>query len=95
MVIQITSSVCVQKTTENKPSQEEGGGGNDPVPSGGPEDTPLSPEVPEEDGVLIEEGEVDMRAMMVIGRLMRFDLLRLPPQPKTTGQWTMKQGQSR
>ena len=95
MVIVINLSVCVQKTTENNTSQDEGGGESDPVPSGGPEDTPLSPEVPEEDGVLLEEGEVDMRAMMVTGRLLRFDLLRLPPQPKTTGQWTMKQGQFR
>ena len=46
----------------------------------------------EEDDVLLEEGEVDMRSMMLIGRVMRFDLLRLPPQPKTTGQWTIQQG---
>lgn len=52
----------------------------------------MSPEVPkEEDDVLLEEGEVDMRSMMLIGRVMRFDLLRLPPQPKTTGQWTIQQ----
>ena len=37
----------------------------------------------DDDDPLLEEGEVDMRAMMVAGGVMEFELLRLPPQSKT------------
>ena len=33
-----------------------------------------------------------MRAMMVAGGVMEFELLRLPPQSKTVGPWTFQQG---
>ena len=45
-----------------------------------------------DDDPLLEEGEVDMRAMMVAGGVMEFELLRLPPQNKTVGPWTFQQG---
>ena len=41
----------------------------------------------DDDEPLLEEGEVDMRAMMVAGSVMEFELLRLPPQSKTVGPW--------
>ena len=46
----------------------------------------------DDDDPLLEEGEVDMRAMMVAGGVMEFELLRLPPQSKTVGPWTFQQG---
>ena len=46
----------------------------------------------DDDDPLLEEGEVDMRAMMVAGGVMEFELLRLPPQSKTVGLWTFQQG---
>ena len=46
----------------------------------------------DDDDPLLEEGEVDMRAMMVAGGVMKFELLRLPPQSKTVGLWTFQQG---
>ena len=33
-----------------------------------------------------------MRAMMVAGGVMEFELLRLPPQNKTVGLWTFQSG---
>ena len=45
-----------------------------------------------DDDPLLEEAEVDMRAMMVAGGVMEFELLRLPPQSKTMGPWTSQQG---
>ena len=33
-----------------------------------------------------------MRAMMVAGGAMEFELLRLSPQNKTVGAWTFQQG---
>ena len=46
----------------------------------------------DDDDPLLEEGEVDMRAMMVARGVMEFELLRLPPQSKTVGPWTFQQG---
>ena len=46
----------------------------------------------DDDDPLLEEGEVGMRAMMVAGGVMEFELLRLPPQSKTEGPWTFQQG---
>ena len=46
----------------------------------------------DDDDPLLEEGEVDMRAMMVAGGVMEFELLRLSPQSKTEGPWTFQQG---
>ena len=46
----------------------------------------------DDDDPLLEEGEVDMRAMTVAGGVMEFELLRLPPQSKTVGPWTFQQG---
>ena len=45
-----------------------------------------------DDDPLLDEGEVDMRSMMVAGGVMEFELLRLPPQSKTVGPWTFQQG---
>nr|WAW84847.1 dynein axonemal intermediate chain 7 [Halisarca dujardinii] len=88
-----------------KPTPGEGGGGENgtDAPEQGKDSTSseqpaTSPEkVCDGDGdgdgdvgLMLEEGEVDMRAMMVVGPLMRFDLLRLPAQPKTSGQWSMQ-----
>ena len=46
----------------------------------------------DDDDSLLEEGEVNMRAMMVARGVMEFELLRLPPQSKTVGPWTFQQG---
>ena len=40
------------------------------------------------DDPLLEEGEVDMRAMMVAGGVMEFELLKL--QSNTVGLWTFQ-----
>ena len=53
---------------------------------------PPTPGLGEDDDPLLEEGEVDMRAMMVTGGVMEFELLGLPPQSKTVGPWTFQQG---
>ena len=37
-------------------------------------------------------GEVDMRQKMTAGQIFWFDLLKLPPQPKSSGHWTIRQG---
>ena len=39
----------------------------------------------DDDDPLLDDGEVDMRAVMVAGGVMEFELLRLPPQSKTVG----------
>ena len=45
-----------------------------------------------DDNSLLEGGEVDMRAkMQLVGSVMEFELLRLPPQSKTVGPWTFQQ----
>ena len=40
----------------------------------------------------MDDREVDMRAVMVGGGVMEFELLRLPPQSKTVGTWAFQQG---
>ena len=55
--------------------------------SQGPPDT-VSPTAglgEDDDDPLLDDGEVDMRAMMVVGGVMEFELLRLPPQ--SARQW--------
>ena len=66
--------------------------------------TPAAEETPEE-GQLEEEEEeeeeyelededtVDLRAYHVLGGVMHFDLLTLPPQPKQVKSWVMTQGE--
>ena len=51
-----------------------------------------TPGLGEDDDPLLDDGEVDMRAVMVAGGVMEFELLRLPPQSKTVGPWTFQQG---
>ena len=41
---------------------------------------------------LLDDGKVDMWAVMVAGGVMAFELLRLPPQSETVGPWTFQQG---
>ena len=59
-------------------------------------DTVLLPHTPGEclshEDPLLDEGEVDMRTMMMAGGVMEFELLRLPPQSKTVVPWTFQQG---
>ena len=40
------------------------------------------------------EDIVDLRAFEVLGGVMHFDLLHLPPQPKTVKNWTITQSKS-
>ena len=39
-----------------------------------------------------DEEAVDLRAFSVMGGLFHFNLLQLPPQPKTVQNWTITQG---
>ena len=39
----------------------------------------------DDDDPLLDDEEVDMRAVMVAGGVMEFELLRQPPQSKTVG----------
>ena len=65
----------------------------DSSPQSQPDAVSPTPELGEDDDdPLLEEGEVDMRAMMVAGDVLEFELLRLPPQSKTVGPWTFQQG---
>ena len=36
-----------------------------------------------------DESAVDLRAFQVLGGVFHFNLLQLPPQPKTIKEWTM------
>ena len=45
-----------------------------------------------DDDLLLDDREVDMRAVMVANGVMEFELLRLPPQSKTVRPWTFQQG---
>ena len=77
--------------------KEEGEGQGEGAPDSSPQVQPDAVSPPprlgeDDDDPLLEEGEVDMRAMMVAGGVMEFELLRLPPQSKTVGPWTFQQG---
>ena len=50
----------------------------------------LTPGLGEDDDRLLDDGEVDMRAVIVASGVMEFELLRLPPQ--AVGPWTIQQG---
>ena len=72
--------------------KEEGEGQGEGAPDSSPQVQPDAVSPPpglgeDDDDPLLEEGEVDMRAMMVAGGVMEFELLRLPPQSKTVGLW--------
>ena len=73
-------------------SQRRGGAGEgslDSFPQGPPDTVAPTPELGEDDDdPLLDNREVDMRAVMVAGGVMEFELLRLPPQSKTVGPWT-------
>ena len=40
-----------------------------------------------------DKEELNMRRYRVIGGLIHFDLLHIPPQPKVVGAWTLRQGE--
>ena len=95
----ICKYVCISITNpiqENGVKEEgegQGEGAPDSSPQGQPDAVSPTPGLGEDDDdSLLEEGEVDMRAMMVAGGVMEFELLRLPPQSKTVGPWTFQQG---
>ena len=71
----------------------QGEGSPDSSPQGPPDTVSPIPGLGEDDDdPLLDDGEVDMRAVMVAGGVMEFELLRLPPQSKTVGPWTFQQG---
>ena len=77
--------------------KEEGEGQGEGAPDSSPQCQPdaVSPTLglgEDDDDPLLEEGEVDKRAMMVAGGVVEFELLRLPPQSKTVRPWTFQQG---
>ena len=77
--------------------KEEGEGEGEGAPDSSPQVQPDAVSPPlglgeDDDDPLLEEGEVDMRAMMVAGGVMEFELLGLSPQSKTVGPWTFQQG---
>ena len=95
MQIHIYMSVCISITNpiQENGVKEEGEEVPDSSPQGQPDAGSPPPGLGEDDDdPLLEEGEVDMRAMMVAGSVMEFELLRLPPQSKTVGPWTFQQG---
>ena len=77
--------------------REEGRGGGEGSPDSspqGPQDT-VSPTLglgEDDNDPLLDDGEVDMLAVMVAGGVMEFELLRLPPQSKTVRPWTFQRG---
>ena len=74
--------------------REEGEGSPDSSPQGPPDTVSPTPGLGEiDDDPLLDDGEVDMRAVMVASGVMEFELLRLPPQSKTAGPWTFQQGE--
>ena len=92
-------SVCILLLTpiQENGVKEEGEGQGEGAPDSSPQGEPDAVSPPpglgeDDDDPLLEEGEVDMRAMMVAGGVMEFELLRLPPQSKTVGPWTFQQG---
>ena len=40
-----------------------------------------------------DDEEVDLRAYQVVGGIFHFDLLNLPPQPKTVNTWIITQSE--
>nr|KAI8759898.1 axonemal 84 kDa protein-like [Biomphalaria glabrata] len=52
---------------------------------------PSTPEPAEYDDFDEEDDVVDLRAYDVLGGIYHFNLLHLPPQPKTVGSWTITQ----
>ncbi|KAK0047568.1 axonemal 84 kDa protein, partial [Biomphalaria pfeifferi] len=52
---------------------------------------PPTPEPAEYDDFDEEDDVVDLRAYDVLGGIYHFNLLHLPPQPKTVGSWTITQ----
>ena len=77
---------------------EEGEGKGEGSPDFSPQGPPdtVSPTLglgEDDDDPLLDDGEVDMLAVMVAGGVMEFELLRLPPQSKTAGPWTFQQGE--
>ena len=83
----------IQENGVKEEGEGQGEGAPDSFPQGPPDAVSPTPGLREDDDdPLLEEGEVDMRAMMVAGGVMEFELLRLPPQSKTVGAWTFQQG---
>ena len=83
----------IQENGVKEEGEGQGEGAPDSSPQGQPDAVPPPLGLGEDDDdPLLEEGEVDMRAMMVAGGVMEFELLRLPPQSKTAGPWTFQQG---
>ena len=83
----------IQKNGVKEEGEWQGEGAPDSSSQGPPDAVSPTPGLGEDDDdPLLEEGEVDMRAMMVAGGVMEFELLRLPPQSKTVGSWTFQQG---
>ena len=71
----------------------QGVGSPDSSPQGPPDIESPTPGLGEDDDdPPLDDGEVDMRAVMVASGVMEFELLRLPPQSKTVGSWTFQQG---
>ena len=44
--------------------------------------------------VATDKEELNLRRYRVIGGLIHFDLLHIPPQPKVVGAWTLREGES-
>ena len=83
----------IQENGVKEEGEEQGEGAPDSSPQVQPDAVSPPPGLGEDDDdPLLEEGEVDMRAMMVAVGVMEFELLRLPPQSKTVGPWTFQQG---
>ena len=83
----------IQENGVKEEGEWQGEGAPDSSPQGPPDAVSPTPGLGEDDDdPLLEEGEVDMRAMMVAGGVMEFELLRLTPQSKTVGAWTFQQG---
>ena len=88
--------VCISITNHHPGEWCQRGGAGEGAPDSSPQDQPDAVSPPsglgeDDDDPLLEEGEVDMRAMLVAGGMMEFELLKLPPQSKTEGPWTFQQ----
>ena len=52
----------------------------------------MSKEPPEFDDFDGDDDVIDLRAYEVVGGIFYFNLINMPPQPKSGGQWTITQG---
>ncbi|XP_064600678.1 dynein axonemal intermediate chain 7-like [Liolophura sinensis] len=80
-----------EEEAEEETGSQDGKGEEPKEEEEEPWEDPVTPEPPEWEDFDGDDDEVDLRAYHVIGGVFHFNLLHLPPQPKTVNNWTMTQ----